>query len=423
LGALAAGAFFAKKKLLGMASGAVLSGLGKLKKGLSGLMFSKSGSVADSVQSAISGDQSLSAMDGKKKSVAKGKKSKSGGGKRGKSPLGFVERMDPKKMLAGAAAMVIVAGALYITAQALVVFNDVDWGSLVKAGVALLGLTLALSAIGSIMLSGVGAVAIIAGAAAMVIMAGGIWVLGKAMQEFGDPKAIAAFNAIFDGIGGIILDIGTAISNVIISIAAGITTIINSIFEGFTSMSTLGPGLLLASTGIAAVAGSLALFGGGSILSGIGSFIGGLFGGDQIEKFKQLSDLAPGLTATAMAFKMMSSEMAILEPMLARLSPMTESIVKLGSAFSELGWGLTKMAGGALLLSPFLPVLDKLTNIKPATTTVKKQDNNDIAQSTDMTETNKLLKELIGYNKLILEDQRLGLGKLTTKVGELGVSG
>jgi hypothetical protein len=103
----------------------------------------------------------------------------------GSNPLGFVEKIDPKKVLAGAAAMLIVAAALWVTAKALQEFTDVKWSSLAKAGVALLGLVLVLVAIGVLMMSGVGALAIIAGAAAMLIMAAALLVLGYAIQAIG----------------------------------------------------------------------------------------------------------------------------------------------------------------------------------------------------------------------------------------------
>ena len=109
----------------------------------------------------------------------------SGGSGKGGSGLGFVEKLDPKKLMQGAAAMLIVSAALFVTAKALQEFTSVEFSDLVKAGVALLGLTLALVAIGAIMTSGVGAVAILAGAAAMLVIAAALLVLGHAIQAIG----------------------------------------------------------------------------------------------------------------------------------------------------------------------------------------------------------------------------------------------
>ena len=81
--------------------------------------------------------------------------------------------------------MLIVSAALFVTAKALQEFTSVEFSDLVKAGVALLGLTLALVAIGALMTSGVGAVAILAGAAAMLVIAAALLVLGHAIQAIG----------------------------------------------------------------------------------------------------------------------------------------------------------------------------------------------------------------------------------------------
>ena len=220
---------------------------------------------------------------------------------KGKGGLGFVEKMNPKKMLAGAAAMLIISAALFVTAKALIEFNKVDWPSLGKAALALGGLVLAVLALGAIMTSGVGTVAILAGAAAMAIMAGGLLVLGLAIQ---------------------------------------------SIATGF----------------------------------------------------------------------------AMLEPTLAKLAPMTASILSLGGALGELGWGMTKLAGGALLLTPFLPVLGKLTGLTTGGNVNVSGDGNMVSQSTDMKETNGLLTKLVDVNSRLLQQNELLMGKLTNKVADLGVA-
>jgi len=106
--------------------------------------------------------------------------SRKGGG----GPLGgMFEKFDAKKALGGAAALLIISAALFVTAKALQEFGKVNWGDMGKAGVALLGLTITLAAIGAIMMSGVGALAIVAGAGAMLIMASALLVLGIAIQQ------------------------------------------------------------------------------------------------------------------------------------------------------------------------------------------------------------------------------------------------
>lgn len=96
-----------------------------------------------------------------------------------------IQKIKPAQLLAGAAALVLVAASVYVFAKAAQEFTKVSWGDMAKAGVGLIGLVGALAAVGAIMMSGVGAVAILAGAAAIVVMAGGLFILGKALQEIG----------------------------------------------------------------------------------------------------------------------------------------------------------------------------------------------------------------------------------------------
>lgn len=92
-------------------------------------------------------------------------------------------------ILKGAAAMALMAGALFIFGKALQELAKVEdiWKMLGVAGAALLGFTLILAAVGAIMMSGVGAVAILAGAGAFVIMSGALFILGKALQQIAPP--------------------------------------------------------------------------------------------------------------------------------------------------------------------------------------------------------------------------------------------
>jgi hypothetical protein len=104
----------------------------------------------------------------------------------GKSTGGLtksIEKINPGKLLAGAAALVLVAAAVFIFAKAAQEFTNVSWESMGKAVVGMLALVGALALVGTIMTSGVGAVAILAGAGAMLIMAASLFVLGKAIQE------------------------------------------------------------------------------------------------------------------------------------------------------------------------------------------------------------------------------------------------
>ena len=114
------------------------------------------------------------------------KASDAAAGTSGKGSTGFMKslgKIDMKKVLMGAAAMLIVAAAVFVFGKAVQEFSEVSWGDIGKAVVGMLALVGAVAILGMIMSSGVGAVAIIAGAAAMLIVAAAVYVLGKAIQE------------------------------------------------------------------------------------------------------------------------------------------------------------------------------------------------------------------------------------------------
>ena len=86
-----------------------------------------------------------------------------------------------KNIVAGAAAMILVAAAVFVFAKAVQEFMKVNWGAIAMAVVSMLALVGAVALIGAIMMSGVGALAIIAGAAAMLIVAAAVLVLAAAL--------------------------------------------------------------------------------------------------------------------------------------------------------------------------------------------------------------------------------------------------
>lgn len=118
------------------------------------------------------------------------------------SRVPILSKIRPKQMLAGASAMLVVASAIWVLSKAMQQFStSVNWDG-VKMGISSLAtLTAATVAIGMVMLSGVGTAAILAGAAAFGVMAGSMWVLGKAMQEF--SKAVTMTIPFFKLLGNL----------------------------------------------------------------------------------------------------------------------------------------------------------------------------------------------------------------------------
>lgn len=108
------------------------------------------------------------------------------GGSKGGAGGGMMKsigKIKASSVLAGAAAMLIVAAAVFVFGKAVQEFMKVSWGAVGMAVVSMLALVGAVALLGVIMTSGVGALAILAGAAAMLIVAAAVYVLGKAIQE------------------------------------------------------------------------------------------------------------------------------------------------------------------------------------------------------------------------------------------------
>lgn len=120
-----------------------------------------------------------------------------GGGVSGISKL--TSGLNPAALLQGAAALVVMAGALYVMGKALQQFKDVSAGDLGVAVGAITALTLALVALGALMASGIGAVAVLAGVGALVLMAGAVALIGASLQAVGNSAdGIARLGTSFD---------------------------------------------------------------------------------------------------------------------------------------------------------------------------------------------------------------------------------
>ncbi len=90
-------------------------------------------------------------------------------------------KASPAQILSGAAALLIISGAVWVFSKALQNLVGIKWKQVAMAGVALVGLTTTLIALGLLMSSGIGAVALLAGAGALLLISGAVWTLGKSM--------------------------------------------------------------------------------------------------------------------------------------------------------------------------------------------------------------------------------------------------
>ena len=190
---------------------------------------------------------------GKGKGVADSLSSKapSGGGGGASSITNSIQKINPGKLLAGAAALVIAAGAMFILGKAMQQFQGIGMETYLGAGAALLGLTLALA--GLSMLSG----PVLVGAAALLVGAAAIYVLGKALQEVGKalPLMAEGMALIFPMLTGLsqalipLMMLGPAL----FGIAAGLGAVA---LAGLTAIPAIG-GLVM----LAAIAPALASIG------------------------------------------------------------------------------------------------------------------------------------------------------------------
>jgi len=169
------------------------------------------------------------------------------------SSLGSI---NPVTLLKAGLALAVIAGTMWLLAKALKEFQGLDWNTLAMAGAALLGLVIAFTIIGAVVFA-VGPM-ILVGALALAVMAGSLFILGKALQEF---------------------------------------IPVTGVIEKLASIDPMN--LLGVAAGIYAIGVAFGAMGMGLAAAGIGGAIGGFFGGDPITQLERLAGLGPGLMATA----------------------------------------------------------------------------------------------------------------------------
>jgi hypothetical protein len=156
-----------------------------------------------------------------------------------------ISKINMNSVLKGAAALVIVAGAMFILGKALQEFEGIGWDTLKVAGVALLGLVLSVAA-----LSIVGKFAII-GAAALLVVASAVLVLGNALQAIG-----TGFTMMSSGITTLVptlSSVGSVVSGLVTQIAP-ITLLSTAFFGLAASLMAVGVAGLAALPALTAIA-------------------------------------------------------------------------------------------------------------------------------------------------------------------------
>lgn len=320
--------------------------------------------------------------------------SKIDGGKLKKSMVGLaegIERMGTGKVLLGSLALVIASlGFIAMIPGAIGLLAIAALGGPASAG--LIALSTGLAALGAVVMTGAGAVGLLALVGLAIGLAYALKVAGPAIQAFAPvlmklvdmlgnilitaikevSKVLGGIAAVIRAIGGVIISIGLAISDIILSIGDAITNIGNSIaniirtiFDGISQAiesvvsaierlaSIDGASLFVAAGGIAAIGGALAMFGGGGFLAGIGSAIGEFFGGDPIEKFKAFAEIGPSLQIAGAA---MATLVAALNGFGAsldaasgeKLTSVSQGLIALVESFQKVNESLAEMGPGVL---------------------------------------------------------------------------
>jgi hypothetical protein len=245
------------------------------------------------------------------------------------------------EMIKGAAAMLILGVALGIVGLALQTFMTVKWEDMAKAGVALLGLVGIAALIGAFIAPiMMGAAALIVLSAGFLVFSAGMFVLSKAMEGF-----VPMMETLFTGISGIVTTIGDAIVKIIESVTAGISTVVDKLM-GLTTLN--GDNLLKIAGGITALGAALAGFGGGSgigaIADGLGGALGGLLGGEgPLEQLQTvMKDIQPEkLSGIAKAIVELSAAMTTLSNTLQNVN--FDKLEEVMSAVDSAGGGGSKI--------------------------------------------------------------------------------
>jgi len=312
------------KGLFDLVKGPLQDGIGKLAGGVTDKLGGAFGKVADKAKSGLGG---VMEKMGKVKTP---EAPKSGGGGFMKGLTDAFKNINTTDLIKAAAAMLILAAALYVVAKALQEFGSVEWESIAKGGVALLGL------VGIAYLFSKGSTEMIKGAAAMVILGAALWVIGFALQMFTKigwedlakaGVALVGFSLAVAGLGFLLAPIAVGVAALSIlsvgilafSVSMTALALATSLFEKSVGgimgqinklVELDGDKLLKASAGILALGAALGAFGvivgAGGTLGAIGGALTSLFGGKSpVEQVMEISGKIDGakLSATAQAIK------------------------------------------------------------------------------------------------------------------------
>ena len=262
-----------------------------------------------------------------------------------------------KDIAKGALAIGLMGVSLVPFALAAMKFNDVEWESMAKAGVALVGLA------GVAFLLGKASGSMIIGAGAILVLSGALWVAGKAFQQFAelDWMTVGLGLAAILGLGAVAAILSFA-SPLIIAGSFAIGALGIALIPFAYAASLAAPALteiaqamgLFADVPIStmfAIPAALAAIGlglvamsGGGLVGSIADGIGGLFGADSpIEKLVKIAESAPQIIALGSAMETFGDKVDKMMDGLDRIDPSKfEGLRQLGDAAEDF---VDKMPG------------------------------------------------------------------------------
>lgn len=277
-------------------------------------------------------------------------------------------KMSMSQALKGAAAMLIVAAALWVMAKALQEFNTVEWGSVAKGAVGLILLA------GVVFLLSMVAGNMIVGSIAMLIMAGALWVLGQALLLFNEINwdsiimagvALVGLAAVAALLGMMIIplmlgSIGIAIlSAALMTFVAPATLIaaaapgVLSLLEGLMEMD--GKILEGAGFGIGVIGRALYEFGLGSMFAAVAALIW-----DPVNQFKRFAEIGPDLRIAAQAIQEIAASVNLFSEIKAESDMLVVAAKNIGlyaGALMAASGAQTAFAATALLATPFMGIM------------------------------------------------------------------
>ncbi len=192
-------------------------------------------------------------------------------------------------VLKGAAAILMVSGAIALFALGLGLFAKVDWAAAALGLLTMTGMVALFTIFGPAMAAALPAIPVLlAVGAAVTLFGAGAYLAGKGAQFFVD-----AFSASIDPI---------------------------------KRLAELD--LVKTAFGITAVGYSLAAFGAGSVAAGIGAFVGNFLGGDPIKKLERLAAIGPNLMAVSDSLSGIKTALSGMETIATSVDALTESLVR-----------------------------------------------------------------------------------------------